>query len=63
MKTKKKMNKQTVARAVRVEIDPVDNTTYLVFKIIDESFKQKVRENWNNDVPVVVIGKDLIEES
>jgi hypothetical protein len=52
---------ETVARAVRIEIDPTTNDMYLVFRIIDERFKRKVRENWNNDIPVEVQGLSLVE--
>jgi hypothetical protein len=56
-----KNNQHTVANAVRIEIDPSNNNTYLVFKVVDEAFKQKVRENWGNDVPVMMIGQNLVE--
>ena len=59
----KKNNLHTVARAVRIEIDPANDNTYLVFKVEDEAFKQKVRENWGDDVPVMLIGQSLVEES
>jgi hypothetical protein len=52
----------TVARAIRMEIDPITGDLYLVFKVIDESFKQRVRENWINDVELMVLGKDLIQK-
>lgn len=51
----------TVARAVRMEVDPITGDLYLVFKVIDESFKQRVRENWNADVELKVLGRDLVE--
>jgi hypothetical protein len=56
-----KNNQHTVANAVRIEIDPSNNNTYLVFKVVDEAFKQKVRENWGNDIPVMMIGQNLVE--
>lgn len=51
----------TVARAIRMEIDPNTGDLYLVFKVIDEGFKQRVREDWNQDVELRILGKDLIE--
>lgn len=51
----------TVARATRMEIDPNTGDLYLVFKVIDEGFKQRVREDWNQDVELRILGKDLIE--
>jgi hypothetical protein len=57
----KNNNQHTVANAVRIEIDPANDNTYLVFKVEDEAFKQKVRENWSDDIPVMMIGKSLVE--
>ena len=51
----------TVAVAVRIEIDPSSGEMFLVFKVIDESFKKTVRDNWDKDVPLQVLGKDLKE--
>lgn len=50
----------TVARAIRMEIDNNTGDLYLVFKIIDEDFKQKVREDWMDDIKLEILGKDLI---
>jgi hypothetical protein len=51
----------TVARAVRMEVDPITGDLYLVFRVIDESFKQRVRDNWMGDVELVLCGKTLKE--
>jgi hypothetical protein len=51
----------TVARAIRMEIDPITGDLYLVFKVIDESFKQRVRDNWMDDVELKLLGRSLIE--
>jgi hypothetical protein len=51
----------TVARAIRMEVDPITGELYLVFKVIDESFKQRVRDNWMDDVELVLLGKTLKE--
>ena len=53
--------KDTVARAMRMELDPNTGDVYLVFKVIDEDFKKRVRENWQDDFELEVKGKDLIE--
>ena len=53
----------TVARAIRMEVDPNTGDLYLVFKVIDESFKQRVRENWSADVKLEILGRDLVERS
>lgn len=54
--------KNTVARAVRIEIDPNTGDMYLVFKIVDVSFKQRVRDDWSADVQLKVLGRDLVED-
>ena len=51
----------TVARAMRMELDPLTGDMYLVFKVIDEDFKQRVREDWEQDVELKILGKDLKE--
>lgn len=51
----------TIARAVRIEIDPITNDVYLVFKVIDEAFKKNVRENWEQDVELKILGRDLVK--
>jgi len=51
----------TVARAVRMEVDPITGDLYLVFRVIDESFKQRVRDSWMDDVELVLLGKELKE--
>jgi hypothetical protein len=53
----------TIARAVRIEIDPLTGDVYLVFKVIDEAFKKNVRENWEQDIEVKVLGRDLVKRS
>ena len=54
--------KNTVARAVRIEIDPNTGDVYLVFKIVDVAFKQRVRDDWSADVQLKVLGRDLVED-
>lgn len=53
----------TIARAVRMEIDPLTGDVYLVFKVLDEAFKQKVREDWDQDVELKILGRDLVKRS
>jgi hypothetical protein len=51
----------TVAKAVRMEYDSKSGTAYIVFEIIDEQFKQKLKKEWEHDIPLVIIGSDLKE--
>ena len=52
---------QIVARATRMEIDPLTDDLYLIFRVTNEAFKQKIRENWESDVELKIKGKDLVE--
>jgi hypothetical protein len=51
--------KVIVARAIRLEVDTKSNEMFLVFKIIDETFKNKVRDNWDKNLPLQVVEIDL----
>ena len=53
-------NKITVAQAIRLEVDESKDDVYIVFKIIDEQFKQKIRTNWGEDLEVKLVNKELI---
>ena len=44
-----------VATAVRLEHDPETDTFYLVFKIIDEKFRNKIKNEWTQDIDLKVI--------
>jgi len=48
-----------VAEAVRVELEEQNDVLYLVFKITDEQFKQKIKKNWLEDIDLKIIGKKL----
>ena len=53
-------NDVVVAKAIRIEVDTVNNDMYLVFKVLEKSFGERVRENWGQDIPVILQGKDLL---
>lgn len=50
-----------VAVAVRVELSENNDDLYLVFEIIDEGFKKRIKENWLQDIELKVIDKKLVE--
>ncbi len=52
---------QTVAEAVRVEHDRHDDSVFLVFKITDEGFKKKIKDDWTQDLPLRIIDRKLVE--
>ena len=59
------MNKKdaykSVATAVRVEHEENTDTVYLVFKIIDDKFKAKIKGNWTQDIDLKLVNKKLCE--
>lgn len=55
------VTKETVAIAVRMEHDPNTDELYLVFKVTDPNFKKKIKLDWNADVELKLIGKELKE--
>ncbi len=57
-----KEEKTTVAKVVRIEHNQHNDNIYLVFKIVDEGFKQRVKQDWMQDIDVKLIGRDLMEE-
>ncbi len=46
---------QTIAKAVRLEVDENTDDVYIVFKIVSEKYKQSVRVNWDTDLEFLVI--------
>ena len=56
------MNKQTVANAVRIEFNPKSDELFIVFQVVDEDFKSKIKENWMQDIELKIIGRSLVME-
>ena len=50
----------TLAKAVRVEIDSKTNSIFLVFEVVDESFKKIIKEDWMQDIELKLIEKNLV---
>lgn len=57
-----KPKKNVVATAVRFELNEQSGDVHLVFKVVDEGFKKRIREEWHNHIPLKLVGKDLVEE-
>lgn len=53
---------KTVAKAVRIELNETTDELFLVFEVVDELFKKKIKDNWMRDVPLHLIGKHLKEK-
>jgi hypothetical protein len=54
--------KKEVAVAVRMEYDKSSDDVFIVFRIVDEQFKQKVRDDWKDDIEVRLINTTLVVE-
>lgn len=52
----------TVAKVIRVEHNPNTDKIYLVFEIVDESFRQRVKRDWMQDIDVKLVGRNLVED-
>lgn len=55
-----KPTEHVVAKAVRVEHDTGSDTIYLVFKIVDEHFKQQIKKDWMQEIEVKLQGRELM---
>ncbi len=53
---------KTVAEAVRVEYIKEADKVFLVFEIVDEAFKKKIKEDWTQDIDLEIIGRTLVKE-
>ena len=58
----KNPNFKVVARAVRTEFESKSDALYLVFEIIDEQFKSKIKKDWSDDIELKIIDKKLVIE-
>jgi hypothetical protein len=47
-------NFEIVATCIRTDFDKTNDEIYLVFKIVSEEFKRKVRENLTQDINLLV---------
>lgn len=51
----------TVATAVRVEYIKDSDDVYLVFQIVDEDFKKRIKQDWvGSDIELKLIDRKLI---
>ena len=53
---------KTVAQAVRIELNEATDELFIVFEVVDELFKKKIKEDWMKDIPLHLIGKNLKEK-
>lgn len=48
--------------ATRVEVEQTTGRVFLIFEIIDEKQKQKIKTNWTDDIEFRLIDKNLVSE-
>lgn len=54
--------KTVVANAVRLEYNSTTGELLVIFKVVDEKFKREMMDDFNKNVDLVLVGKDLIKE-
>ena len=50
----------TVAKFVRIERDVDTDDIYIVFQVIDEKFKKKIKHDWSEDVPLKLLNDNRL---
>lgn len=55
-----KNSEKTIAEAVRIEYEQRSGNLYIVFKVLDEKFKNDIKTNWTKDIEYRLIDKSLI---
>lgn len=53
---------KTVAKLIRLEKSKNKDDLFIVFEVIDEDFKQRIKSDWLVDIELEIIGKDLAEK-
>ena len=58
------MNKtyKIVAEAARVEYIKDSDKVFLVFEVVDESFKKRIKDDWMQDIDLEIINRSLMEK-
>ena len=49
-----------VATAVRLETDSNTDELYIVFKVVDDDFKNKIKKEWYKDTNLKIVDKTLV---
>lgn len=57
------MQNKVVAEAIRLEYEETTGELYIVFKVIDEKYKQDLKKNWTNDIEFRLVDKLLVKEN
>ena len=50
---------EAIAEAKRIEIDEKTGKLYIVFEVINEAYRQKIKNEWHKDLEFKLIDKNL----
>jgi hypothetical protein len=53
-------DEEVVAEAARIEYDEHTGDLFIVFKITNEKYKQKIKKTWTQDIEYRIIEKNLV---
>ena len=57
----KEMDKyHTVAKFVRIEREVDTDEVYIVFQVVDEKFKNKIKHDWSEDIPLKLLNDNRL---
>jgi hypothetical protein len=51
---------EVIAKASRVEYDETTGRLFIVFEVVSEVHKKKIRSEWNDDIEYRLIGTNLV---
>lgn len=51
---------KVLAEVVRIEYESKNGDLFIIFKVIDEKFKNEIKNNWTSDIEYRIIDKSLI---
>lgn len=57
-----KQYEETIATASRIEINENTGKVYIVFEIISEQWKERIKREWVDDIEFKMINKKLVLE-
>ncbi len=52
---------QVIAKAIRIEKNIETDELYIVFEVTDQDFKKRIKLEWEGDLELKLIGKNLIK--
>jgi hypothetical protein len=59
--TLQEAQEKIVATAIRVEVNQETDDYFLVFQKTEPQLKKRIKEDWMQDIDLLLIGKNLVE--